>query len=90
MLWSFSKIILFIALVAGLAYGAGLLMESEGGVQVSIGSMEFTLGPLESVIAALALLFALWVVLKLVGLAVAILKFMNGDETAKVAGDESA
>lgn len=82
MLWSLIKIVLFIGIVAGLAFGAGLLMESEGGIQVSVASMEFTLGPLESVVAALVILAAMWVLLKLVSLAVAILRFLSGDETA--------
>ena len=82
MLWSLLKIVLFIGIVAGLAFGAGWLLESEGGVRVSIASTEFTLGPLESVIAALVILFAMWILLKLVSLGVAILRFMNGDETA--------
>ncbi len=82
MLWSLMKIVLFVAIVAGLAFGAGLLLESEGGVRISFASTEFTLGPLESVIAALLLLFLMWVLLKLVGLVIAILRFMSGDETA--------
>jgi len=82
MLWSLMKIVLFVAAVAGLAFGAGLLMESEGGVRVAVASTEFTLGPLESVIAALVLLLLMWVLLKLVSLVVAILRFMSGDETA--------
>lgn len=82
MLWSLIKIVLFIAIVGGLAFGAGQLIESDGGIRVSVASTEFTLGPLESVIAALLLLFALWVLLKLISLSVAILRFMSGDETA--------
>jgi len=82
MLWSLIKIVLFIAIVAGLAFGAGLLLETDGGVRVAVANTEFTLGPLESVIAALVILFAMWVLLKLVSLSVAILRFMSGDETA--------
>ncbi|MDJ1009414.1 MAG: heme biosynthesis HemY N-terminal domain-containing protein [Paracoccaceae bacterium] len=82
MLWSLIKIVLFIGIVAALAFGAGLLLESEGGVRVSVAATEFTLGPLESVIAALVLLAGLWVLLKLISLAIAILRFMSGDETA--------
>lgn len=82
MLWSLLKIVLFVAVVAGLTLGAGYLMESSGGVQVTAGGMEFTLGPLQSVIAAIVLVFVLWVVFKLVSLLIAILKFINGDDTA--------
>lgn len=82
MLWSLIKIVLFIGIVAALAFGAGQLIESSGGMRITLASTEFTLGPLESVIGVLLLLFALWVLLKLVSLAVAILRFMSGDETA--------
>ena len=82
MLWSLLKVVLFVAIVAGLAFGAGLLLESEGGVRISIASTEFTLGPLESVIAAVVVLVLMWVLLKLISLGVAILRFMSGDETA--------
>lgn len=82
MLWSLLKVVLFIGIVAGLAFGAGWLLESEGGVRVSIASTEFTLGPLESVIAALVILVVMWVLLKLISLGVAIIRFMSGDETA--------
>ena len=50
MLWSLLKVILFLGLVGAAAWGAGLLMETEGGVRISLADTEFTLGALESVI----------------------------------------
>ena len=82
MLWSLIKILFFVAIVSGLAYGALWLMEAEGGVQIVVAQTEFTLGPLESAIALLVLLVALWLILKLVSLLVATLRFINGDDTA--------
>jgi HemY protein len=82
MLWSLIKILVFVALIALLAFGAGFLMESGDVIRVAIMSREFTLTPLAAVIAALALLVAVWLGLKLLGLVVAVLKFVNGDETA--------
>ena len=82
MLWSLIKIVIFVALVAGLTLGAGYLMESQGGIQITAGGTEFTLGPLQSVIAAMVLVLAVWVFFKLFGLLIAVLKFINGDETA--------
>ncbi len=82
MLWSLIKILLFIAIVAGLALGAGWLMEAGTGIRLTIGSTEYTLGPLQAVIAALLLVLLIWIVLKLTGLLIAVLKFLNGDETA--------
>lgn len=82
MLWSLLKIVVFVALVAALTLGAGYLMESEGGVQLTVAGTEFTFGPLQSVLLALALVVVLYVVFKLASLLVALLKFINGDETA--------
>lgn len=82
MLWSLIKIILFVAAVAALALGAGYLLESEGGVQVTVMGSEYTFGPLQSVIAAIVLVIAVWIFLKLLSLLVATLHFLNGDETA--------
>ena len=82
MLWSLLKVILFLGFVAAAAWGAGYLMETEGGIRIAVANTEFTLGPLESVIALMALVVAVWLVLKIVGLIVAFLRFLNGDETA--------
>ena len=82
MLWSLLKILIFVTIVAALTYGAGLLLETDGVVRMSVGATEFTLSPLAAVIAALLLLGAIWALFKLVGLCIAVLKFFNGDETA--------
>ncbi|PRX37194.1 HemY protein [Meinhardsimonia xiamenensis] len=82
MLWSLVKILLFVVLVGALTYAAGWLAQLSGGVRVDLGSIEFTLGPLQAAIAALALMLLLWVVLKFAGLVVAFVRFLAGDETA--------
>lgn len=82
MIWSLVKIVFFVVAVAALALGAGWLLESEGGVRVIFAGQEYTLGPLQSVIALALLVFVIWLGLKLLGLVVATWKFLNGDETA--------
>lgn len=82
MLWSLLKIVLFVAVVAALTVGAGYIMESQGGIQITAGGYEFNLGPLQSVIAVILLVIALYVIFKLVSLLIAVLKFINGDSTA--------
>ncbi|UZD90754.1 heme biosynthesis protein HemY [Cognatishimia activa] len=82
MLWSLTKIVVFVAAIAGLTLGAGYLMESDGGVMITIAGVEYTLTPLMSAIALSVLVVVLWVLLKLASLTVAVLKFLNGDETA--------
>ena len=82
MLWSLLKIVIFVTIVAALTLGASYLMDSTGGIQVTVAGVEYTFGPLQSVIAALVFLLAAWVLFKLVALLVAVLHFINGDETA--------
>ncbi|WP_370399675.1 heme biosynthesis protein HemY [Sulfitobacter sp. JB4-11] len=82
MLWSLIKIVVFVGVIAAIAWGAGYLLESQGGVQITLMGTEYSFGPLQSVIAVVVLLVALWILLKLVSLLFATLKFINGDETA--------
>ena len=82
MLWSLIKIVLFMVIVAALALGAEYLLQSEGGVQVTVRGSEYTFGPLQSVIGAVVLVIAVWIVLKILSLLVAVIRFLNGDETA--------
>ena len=82
MLWSLIKIVLFIGIIAALTLGAGYLTESSGGIRIAIANTEFNLGPLQAVITAVTLVVAIWLFLKLLSLGIAVLRFLNGDETA--------
>ncbi|MDH3262468.1 MAG: tetratricopeptide repeat protein [Paracoccaceae bacterium] len=82
MLWSLIKILLFVAAIAALALGAGMLMETGGGVRIAVPGWEFTLGPFQIVVVTLGLLLILWLALKALGLVLAVFRFLNGDETA--------
>ena len=82
MLWSLIKVIFFIGVVGALAWGAGFLLESDGGLQISALGYEVSPGPLGSVLLLVALVFVVWLLLKVLALLVAVWKFLNGDETA--------
>ncbi|HHC30041.1 MAG TPA: heme biosynthesis protein HemY, partial [Rhodobacterales bacterium] len=82
MLWSLLKIILFIVAIAAAAVGAGMIMEADGGVRIAIGATEYNLGPLQAVIAFIVLVLAIWLLLKVINLLIAVFRFLNGDETA--------
>ena len=82
MFWIILKIAVFLGLVAALTLGADALLETPAGLRIALGNIEFTLGPVQAALAALALLAGLWLLLKLAGLTVALLRFINGDETA--------
>lgn len=82
MLWSLLKIVIFVALIAAVAFGAGFLIEAESGVRIAVANTEFNLGPLQAVIAGILLLVLVWLLLKLAGFLVAVVRFILGDETA--------
>lgn len=82
MIWSLIKVLLFVTAIAGLTFGAGLLVETGGGMRIAVAGYEFTLGPLQVVVVTLVLVVAIWLLMKIVGLVVAVLRFLNGDETA--------
>jgi len=82
MLWSLIKIVVFVAVIAAITWGASFLLESSGGLQVTVMGTEYSFGPLQSVIAVVLLVVAVWIMLKIFALLVAVWHFLNGDETA--------
>ena len=82
MLWSLTKVILFVVLVAALALGAGLLSETGETMRLTVAGWEFTIGPVQAVVLALLIVIAVSLLLKALGLVGASFRFLNGDETA--------
>ena len=82
MLWSILKVAVFIALVGLGAFGASYLLELDGGVRIVMAGVEVNLTPIKAMIALGVLVGAIWLLMKLAGMLVALLRFINGDETA--------
>ena len=82
MLWSLVKIAVFLTLVVAATFGAAYLLELDGGVRVVMAGIELNLSPLKAVVGLALLILAIWLLLRLAGLLVALLRFINGDETA--------
>ncbi len=82
MLWSIVKVAVFIALVGAIAFGASYLLELEGGVRIVLAGIEINLTPIKAVIALGLLVLVIWLLMRLAGMLVAVLRFVNGDETA--------
>ena len=74
MLWSLVKILFFIGIAAGLAVGAGMILETPGEIRIAFGGQERVFTPLGFLIVLVVLMVAVWIVLKLAGLAVAIVR----------------
>jgi HemY protein len=82
MLWSLIKIVVFVAVAGALAWCANYLLGSSDGMAVTVGGTEYPLNAFQSVIAIIALMFLVWLLLKLFHMLVAVFRFMRGDETA--------
>lgn len=86
MLWSLIKIVIFVALVAALTFGLGYLIESDGTglaqARIILSGQEYTLSPVMMVLLLLVFFVAVIIIYKLTSFLVAVIKFINGDETA--------
>ncbi|SDD27260.1 HemY protein [Paracoccus isoporae] len=82
MLLSLLKILLFFAVILAVAVGLNTLSATSDGVRVVLAGTEYTLGPIQAVVALLVLLVAVWALFKLLGILWAFLRFIMGDETA--------
>lgn len=82
MLWSLVKILAFVGAVMAATFGATMLLEMEGSATIDIGGQAASFSVIEMAIGLIILVALVWLVFKLVGLAVASFKFLNGDETA--------
>ncbi len=76
MLWSLLKILVFIAVAAGLVYGTELILETPGEVTLAFAGREITLQPLGFLLAALVVMVVVLILLKIAGLIVAILRYL--------------
>lgn len=82
MLWSLTKVVLFVVIIAALALGAGLLAESGQALRIIVAGWEFTIGPVQAVVLGVLLFIFVWLTLKILGFLGASFRFLNGDETA--------
>ena len=86
MLLSLFKIVFFIVIIAIIALGITYLLDNEqtflGEVFINIGTTEFILSPIQTVIFLCLVIVLAIIMLKLFSFFLAILNFINGDETA--------
>lgn len=82
MLLSLLKVLFFFAVVLALALGATWLSETGQMLRIEYGGVEYALTPVKAVVALGVLALLIWLVIKLLGLLWAFLRFLAGDETA--------
>lgn len=82
MLLSLLKILTFFAIVLTIALGAVYLSENGQALRLVYDGVEYTLRPLLLFVSLVLVVVLGWAVMRLIGLAVAVLRFVTGDETA--------
>ncbi|MBM7067213.1 heme biosynthesis protein HemY [Actibacterium sp. 188UL27-1] len=82
MLWSMIKVLFFVALVGLLTWAANYWMDVGSEVRIIGFGRELNLSPLMVVTASLIMLATVWLVFRAAALLVAVIKFLNGDDTA--------
>jgi hypothetical protein len=82
MLWSLTKVILFVVVIAALALGAGLLSETGEALRLTVAGVGIHHRPGAGRCPGRDPVLAVWLALKVLGLLGATFRFLNGDETA--------
>ncbi|MDE3079954.1 MAG: heme biosynthesis protein HemY [Paracoccaceae bacterium] len=82
MIWSLAKILAFIVIVVALTFGAAFLLQMGGHLNIAFQGWEVTLGPVQALVALILFAALVVIVLRLLGLLVAVIRFLTGDETA--------
>jgi HemY protein len=82
MLISAIRILMFLVVVAAGIWGIFHLIEDQGGVTLQFAGQEYFFPPIHFAALLLIGLAALWLALRVVGLILAVLRFIDGDETA--------
>jgi HemY protein len=82
MLGSIIRSLVFVGVVGAAIWGVSYLLETPGGIAITFAGRELYLTPIAAVVGLLALFAGLWLGLKVLGLLLAVLRFLTGDETA--------
>lgn len=82
MIWTFLKVAAFLVMIAAAALLVSYFSSHGGGIRLEVGSVEFFLGPVQSVIAIILAIVLLWLLIWAIRLLLALIRFINGDETA--------
>jgi len=82
-IWSFIKLAIFFCLAAALTYGLSYIVDDpEGKIQVVFSGKEYSFPLLYAVLGIVVLFLALWLLLAIAGLLLAVFRMLAGDETA--------
>ena len=76
------RVLMFLVIVAAGIWGIFHLIEDQGGITIQLAGQEYFFPPIHFAVLVLIGLAALWLALKVIGFILAVLRFIDGDETA--------
>jgi HemY protein len=76
------RVLIFLLLVSAGIWGAFHLIEDQGGITIQLAGNEYFFPPIHFAVLLLIGFAALWLVIKIAGFILAVLRFIDGDETA--------
>jgi HemY protein len=82
MLISAIRVLIFLVLVAAGIWGIFNLLEDQGGITIQLAGQEYFFPPIHFAVLLLICFAALWLLIKIVGFILAVLRFIDGDDTA--------
>ncbi|ARJ70678.1 heme biosynthesis protein HemY [Paracoccus contaminans] len=82
MLLTLLKVTFFFGIVLAAALGAVHLAENGHPLTLQFNGVEYTLGPVQAAVAAIVLVLGAWLLVQVLRLALAFLRFLAGDRTA--------
>ncbi|HUF88318.1 MAG TPA: heme biosynthesis HemY N-terminal domain-containing protein [Thermohalobaculum sp.] len=82
MLTTIIRVLMFLTLVAAGIWGLFLLIQDPGGITIRFAGREYFFAPLHFAALLTLGVVGLWLVIRIAGLLIAVLRFLDGDETA--------
>jgi HemY protein len=82
MLISAIRVLMFLVLVGAGIWGVFHLIEDQGGITIQLAGQERFFSPIHFAVLVLIGLAGLWLTFRIVGFILAVLRFIDGDETA--------
>ncbi len=76
------RVLIFLLLVSAGIWGVFHLIEDQGGITIQLAGNEYFFPPIHFAVLLLISFAALWLVIKITGFILAVLRFIDGDETA--------
>ena len=82
MIWLLIRVAIFLAILIAATFGISQLLDTPGAVEITWANRQYSFSPLTFAGLVLGGFAALWLLFWALGLLVAVIRFVTGDETA--------